>query len=61
MKQSVKVAFSLNNMTKDLKLAVKETERKRFQILSQIEKLYIKTQKKGLGKEDMSAVTKILK
>lgn len=54
------VAFSLNNMTKDLKLAVGEAKGKKLEVLKQIEKLYIKAQEKGLGEEDMSAVMKIL-
>ncbi|MBP9719345.1 MAG: NAD(P)-dependent oxidoreductase [Candidatus Levybacteria bacterium] len=54
------VAFSLNNMTKDLKLAVNESKGKRLHVLKQIEILYDKAQKIGLGEEDMSAVIKVL-
>lgn len=61
VKEEFPVAFSLNNMTKDLKLAVGEGEGKKLPILEQIEKLYIKAQKKNLGEEDMSAVMKVLK
>ncbi len=60
VKENFPVAFSLNNMTKDLKLAVSETKGKKLQILKQIETLYLKAQKRGLGEEDMSAVMKVL-
>jgi 3-hydroxyisobutyrate dehydrogenase len=61
VKEDFPVAFSLNNMTKDLKLAVEEAKGKKLQILKQIEELYIKAQQKGLGEEDMSAVMNMLK
>lgn len=61
IKEDFPVAFSLNNMTKNLKLAVGEAKGKKLAILEQIEKLYIKAQKEGLGEEDMSAVMKVLR
>jgi 3-hydroxyisobutyrate dehydrogenase len=61
VKEEFPVAFSLNNMTKDLKLAVGEAGKKKLQILQEIEKLYVKAQKQGLGEKDMSAVMNILK
>lgn len=60
IKEEFPVAFSLNNMTKDLALAMNEAKGKRLQVLSQIEHLYKKAQKEGLGEEDMSAVMKML-
>lgn len=60
IKEEFPVAFSLNNMTKDLQLAVGEAKGKKLAILQQIEKLYVKAQKEGLGEEDMSAVMKML-
>jgi 3-hydroxyisobutyrate dehydrogenase len=60
VKEIFPVAFSLNNMTKDLKLAVGEAKGKKLRILNEIEKLYVKAQKEGLGEEDMSAVMKEL-
>lgn len=60
VKEDFPVAFSLNNMTKDLKLAVGEAKSKHLQILNQIQKLYVKAQKQGLGEEDMSVVMKVL-
>jgi 3-hydroxyisobutyrate dehydrogenase len=61
VKQEFPVAFSLNNMTKDLQLAVGESKGKTLHILKQIEKLYKAAQKKGYGEEDMSAVMNVLK
>lgn len=61
VKEEFPVAFSLNNMTKDLKLALGEAKGKHLQILKQIETLYVKAQEQGLGEEDMSAVMKMLK
>lgn len=61
VKEDFPIAFSLNNMTKDLKLAVEEKKGEKLPILKQIETLYLKAQKKGLGEEDMSAIIKVLK
>lgn len=61
VKEEFPVAFSLNNMTKDLKLALGEAKGTHLQILKQIETLYVKAQEQGLGEEDMSAVMKMLR
>jgi len=60
VKEDFPIAFSLNNMTKDLKLAVGEATGKKLSVLKQIEQLYLKAQKEGYGEEDMSAVMKVL-
>jgi 3-hydroxyisobutyrate dehydrogenase-like beta-hydroxyacid dehydrogenase len=60
VREDFPVAFSLNNMTKDLKLAVGEAKGKTLALLNKIERLYITAQEKGLGAEDMSAIMKVL-
>lgn len=61
VKDDYSVAFSVKNMIKDLRLAISNLPKKRtLPLLKLTEELMTKTDKKGLGEKDLSAIIKVL-